>query len=217
MKSFLVAGICLIILTSSCAPESDNGVTANMPDTTSVKQEKLHFNNDLTKYSNLGGLVGIYEVEPMLTISKTDSSNAESVPKKVSAAYHLLSRQAEKIGAVVLQPGQISYNNDASNFKFECLFLLREFPSKQPDSASIVLLEPGSMLLYNYYGSYDKLYTAYDKIRKYCTAAEMKITGPMREFYMNDPMSESDSSKWLTRIMVPVAANMAASTGSVPR
>ena len=60
------------------------------------------------------------------------------------------------------------------------------------------------MLVYNYYGPYDKLYTAYNMIRDFCVIAKLAQNGPMREFYVTDPATDSNSEKWLTRIIVPV-------------
>jgi effector-binding domain-containing protein len=60
------------------------------------------------------------------------------------------------------------------------------------------------MLIFNFYGPYQHLFSAYDKIRKYLTQTKLVQTGPMREFYLTDPSIEKDEAKWQTRIMVPV-------------
>ena len=162
------------------------------------------YDNDLSKYPTLPGIVGIYSVSPMLALCRADSAPADRLADKVAAAYGVLGRELGRVGANALVTGQISYNNDPANFKFECLFLLDRVPARTPDSAQVVMLEPGHMLVYNFYGHFAKLHTGYEKIRKYCEASQLKVAGPMREFYVTDPATEKDSGKWLTRIVVPV-------------
>jgi effector-binding domain-containing protein len=61
------------------------------------------------------------------------------------------------------------------------------------------------MYIYNFYGPYGDLYKSYEAIRESMKQAGLEQVGPMREFYMNASANEPDSSKWLTRIMVPVS------------
>jgi effector-binding domain-containing protein len=68
------------------------------------------------------------------------------------------------------------------------------------------VLEASDMLVYNFYGAYQDLYTAYDKVRETLKAQQLSQSGPAREFYVTDPSREKDPKNWLTRIMVPVTA-----------
>jgi effector-binding domain-containing protein len=53
----------------------------------------------------------------------------------------------------------------------------------------------------DYYGTYDKLISAYNSIDKYLADKKLKQKSPAIEQYITDPQTESDSSKWHTRII----------------
>ncbi len=53
----------------------------------------------------------------------------------------------------------------------------------------------------DYYGSYEKLISAYNSIDKYLAENKLKQKAPVIEQYITDPQSESDPSKWHTRII----------------
>lgn len=151
------------------------------------------------------GIIGILNVPEMLTISKIDSAPTQDVSFKVAKAYSVLEEEMNAVGATLDgMPGMITYNNDTTNFKFECILPIKEMPKKEPKFCNIVVLEASPMLIYNYFGPYQQLYTAYNKIRDYNKANGLEQSGPMREFYLTDPTIEKNPGKWQTRIMVPV-------------
>jgi effector-binding domain-containing protein len=53
----------------------------------------------------------------------------------------------------------------------------------------------------NYYGAYDNETDAYAAIRKYLAEHKLKQRFPLIEQYIAGPGTESDSSKWVTRII----------------
>lgn len=157
------------------------------------------------KFSDDKGFVGVFEVPEMLTLCIKDSASAKDMAKKYAEAFTSLEQDLQYLnlkssGAA----GAINYNNDPSNFIFECVYPIEKMPSKQPKKCQVVVLEPSNMLIYNYYGPYAYLYSAYEEIRKQMKLSKLEQNGPMREFYITDPSRVTDSTKWLTRIMVPV-------------
>jgi effector-binding domain-containing protein len=55
-------------------------------------------------------------------------------------------------------------------------------------------------LTIDYYGSYDKTEHAHNQMDKYIKEKNYKMVMPVIEEYITDPMTEKDTSKWLTRI-----------------
>jgi effector-binding domain-containing protein len=162
-------------------------------------------NAQLSKISKDTGIVGVFNIPEMLTICKLDSAPMRDVAFLVAKNYSLLEEEMNAIGAKVDgMPGMITYNNDTTNFIFECVLPIKEVPVKQPKKCQVIVLEATPMLIYNFYGAYNQLFFAYDKIRKYIDANKLTQNGPMREFYLSDPTIEKDPAKWQTRIMVPV-------------
>ncbi len=159
-----------------------------------------------SKLSDSAGIIGIFDIPEMLTISKLDSAPLKDVSFKVAKNYGILEAELNAIGAELDgMPGMLNYNNDENNFIFECVLPIKKMPSKEPKNCKIVVLESTPMLIFNFYGPYEHLFSAYDRIKKHMAANKLAQSGPMREFYLSDPTIEKDPAKWQTRIMVPVA------------
>jgi effector-binding domain-containing protein len=197
--------ISLLIFTWSCTEDYGSEAAVPKKDSTAAAAKDTSNKNNVLEYPDRAGITGIFNVPSMLCISIIDSAAMKDVSAKLTRDYALLEEDVNSTGAEIDgPPGQISYNNDPSNFRFESLLLIKKIPAKQPAHGKIVVLEAGPMVIYNYYGPYQKLFTAYDEISSFCKKNKLKPAGPMREFYITDPSVEKDKSKWLTRIMVPV-------------
>jgi len=193
----------IISISFSCNISEDSN--PNEKSISDSLQKALTEKANFAKVGNNEGVIGIFDVPEMLTICKMDSAPMKDVSFKVAKAYSVLEEEMNAIGAKIDGvPGMITYNNDTSNFIFECVLPIKAMPKIQPKICKIVILEATQMLIYNYYGPYQSMFVAYDKIRKYNTANNLKQTGPMREFYLSDPIVEKDPAKWQTRIMVPI-------------
>lgn len=173
-----------------------------------VKEEAKKQKNVLKKYTQLTdepGVIGIFEVPEMLSLCRKDSATASDMAKAFAKNYGLLEKDMAylnlKSGGAA---GSIYYNNDTTNFIFECVYPLTSFPEKKPKHSTVVVLEASPMLIYNHYGEYIDLHFAYDNIKNYVAENELEQAGPLREFYITNPEVVTDHSKWLTRIMVPV-------------
>lgn len=63
-----------------------------------------------------------------------------------------------------------------------------------------------SALLIEHYGNYDEVGPAHNAIEEYCNTNGVNLAGFAIEEYVTDPEMEPDTSKWLTRIIYPIAA-----------
>jgi len=205
LKKTFIYFIGLIVL-SACNSSTDNEKNNNVSNADSivkiVVQKKYSYNFN---YGDKPGVAGIYEVPEMLSLCILDSARLKDMPKKVERAYHVLQDELAFLKIdTFLVAGQIIYSNDTSNFKFECFQLLDKMPTVQPQQTKIVMLEAEKMLVYNYFGSYQQLPSAYLNMLNHLKTNQLKQAGPFREYYVTDPTSEPDSKKWLTVIMLPV-------------
>jgi effector-binding domain-containing protein len=155
--------------------------------------------------SDKSGPAGVFEVPEMLTLCVKDSADAAHMAEAFARSYTILQNELKSLNLTPNgAPGSIYYNNDPNNFIFECVYPIGKMPAKNPKKCQVVVLEAANMYIYNYYGPYADLYKAYDVIKKEIKAMGLEQSGPMREFYVTADSDEKDSSKWLTRIMVPV-------------
>lgn len=151
------------------------------------------------------GFVGIFLVPEMLTVTKVDSAPVNKVPAAMAKGFEEIREdiklmKADRYGSM----GAIYYNNDTTNFIFECVVPINRMPKIQPKKSQVVVLEEAKMVVYNYYGSYLYLNEAYDEIRQFCAKNNLEQSGPLREFYITDATVVKDSTQWLTRIMLPI-------------
>lgn len=212
VKHKLLFSVLFTLIFVSCSQEEE--IPAKKEPTRQVQTlaekpitDTTSFNNDFTSFGTGSGVVGVFDVPEMLVLSIMDSSDLKHVSDKVVKNYALLEEDMKACGAEMNGPvGQITYNNNPNNFVFENVMCIRRIPGKQPKNSKIVVLEASSMLVFNFYGSYQNLFAAYDKVKRYCDKNDLIQSGPMREFYITDPAKEKDSGKWLTRLLVPVVA-----------
>lgn len=190
-------------LLASCSDEpaavkAPEKVMAPISDSTS-------FSNDILVFNDKPGVVGVFDVPEMLVLSVLDSANVNNVSARMGKDYEVLQEDIAYTGAEVNGPGgTINHNNDPANFKFETIACIKRIPGKQPKRAKVVILEAGPALIFNFYGNYQNLFAAYDKIKRYCKENKLVASGPMREFYLTDPQAEKNPDRWLTRILLPV-------------
>jgi effector-binding domain-containing protein len=61
---------------------------------------------------------------------------------------------------------------------------------------------PASKAVYiNYYGAYDRVSEAYRSVKKYLEANKLKQKQPVIQQFITGPTQESDTTKWLTKIV----------------
>ena len=67
------------------------------------------------------------------------------------------------------------------------------------------IVKGSKALQIDYYGAYDQSGAAHYAMDDYMAAQGLEVVGAVREIYVTDPMSEPDTSKWLTQIIYPVS------------
>lgn len=96
-------------------------------------------------------------------------------------------------------PSAIYFTYDEKNMEAECAAVMCLKEKKETKELETYAIPAGKALLIPYYGAYDKSANAH-----YAMDAYMKEKGLMQtmviEEYVTDPMSEKDTSKWLTNI-----------------
>ncbi|MBO6517092.1 MAG: SRPBCC family protein [Bacteroidia bacterium] len=76
-----------------------------------------------------------------------------------------------------------------------------------PEGFEMYSQDSGQYLMVEYYGNYDQSEKAHTSIGMYMEANNIEMSWPVIEEYVTDPGNEPDTSKWLTRILYPIAAN----------
>lgn len=69
---------------------------------------------------------------------------------------------------------------------------------------SIVNIPASKAIVVNHRGSYDDLVDVHNNIDEYLKKNKLKQKSPVIEQYFSGPVSENDTSKWLTKIVYPV-------------
>jgi effector-binding domain-containing protein len=204
MRSLILFMIWVLFLGFGCdtaEPEKKQVVIQSPQPITAATQ----FENKVDGFTRKPGLVGIANVPEMLCLSIIDSASSKALGATISQTYDSLQSEVSESGATVNgPPGYLAYTNNPKNIRFECVLLISTFPKQQPKKAKVVVLEADNMILYNYYGRYENLFSAYGNLKSYCEKMNLEQSGPMREFYITDPATEPDPRKWLTRIFLPV-------------
>ena len=151
------------------------------------------------------GIRGIIEIPEILTLAIKDSGATADIPVKMGQAYTAIEEDMTALGLEMRgSPGTLFYTNDPKNFVFECVIPINKMPEQKPKNSQIVILESTRAIVYNYYGPYGDMYKAYEKLKPYINDNKLLQTGPSREFYITNVEFESDTSKWLSRIFIPV-------------
>lgn len=201
----------LVLFALSCTEAEKKTPDAEEEKTVVPAKQKITdtttFTNDVYNFDSRPGAIGVFRIPEMLVLSILDSADKKQVSSTMIKNYAILEEDlnainAEMNGAI----GIITYNNNLNNFTFENILCIKRLPKVQPKHSKIIVLEASEMLVYNFYGSYQNLFSAYDKIKRYCNKNDLIQTGPMREFYITDPELEKNPEKWLTRIMLPVVS-----------
>lgn len=211
MKSFLKAAVLVLFIGTvfSCSQEEKKQQEPVAPAPVVEKKitDSTVFKNDLYNFDPASGPIGVYDMPEMLVLSMIDSARQKDVSAALVKDYAILEEEMNAIGAEMNGPvGMISYSNDLKNFIFEPVICIKKIPAKQPTRCKIVVLEASKVLVYNFYGPYQSLFSAYDKIKRYCEKNDLLQSGPIREFYITDPDKEPDQKKWLTRIVLPIVS-----------
>lgn len=203
-KKVLYLLLAIGLLTSCSSPTMKENEQDAKQDSLSKEAAKRVYTYQLN-YGSAPGIIGVREVPEMLALCLLDSAKLKDMSAKVEEVYGFLQKDLADLDSNYTSiAGQIVYNNDSLNFKFECFQLINRAPEQQPKYSNVVILEAEQMLVYNYFGLYQNLPKAYLEVISYVKQNKLKQVGPFREYYVTDPTKEPDAKKWLTVIMLPV-------------
>ncbi|MDI9339031.1 MAG: GyrI-like domain-containing protein [Sediminibacterium sp.] len=200
--SLSMIGIGLFL--TSCNSSDKEQVSDSKRDSLSVNMDSASVNKAVA-IPETPGIIGVYDIPEMLTLAKKDSATGKDISFKIAKVYELLEQEKNATGAEMGgAPGALYYTNTPDNFVFEAVLPIKRLPAKNPTRCNVVVLESGKMVVYNHYGTYMSMFQAYEKLKVYLKENKLEQIGVAREFYITDPMLEKDSTKWLSRIFIPV-------------
>ena len=133
-----------------------------------------------------------------------DTASVATIGAKLGAHYGALvgeitKQKLEQAGA----PFAIYFTESSTNWEMDAGIPV----AKAGKNAGVIQSKNypgGNMLVVSYMGSYDGLPAGHEAARAYIQSNNLTIIGAPWEKYMTDPMSEKDSTKWLTEICYPV-------------
>jgi effector-binding domain-containing protein len=94
-----------------------------------------------------------------------------------------------------------SFTNDDADIEVG-IGITQPVETKQPIISG--KFNASNVVVADYYGPYNNISKAHELIQTWLAANNKKMKGPPYEFYVTDPSSEKDSTKWLTRVYYPV-------------
>lgn len=198
-----IFSVCILCLLVFVACKSENNSSTETTNSVVKKDTILEYKNDLN-FGRLPGIVGVFDVPPMLALYKADSCELKNLGERLPFIYGQLQKEAEKNGIEVNGPlGQIKFNNNPDNFKFACFLLMKQTPINLPLYGNEVILKGGQMLVYNHFGPAENLHVSYQVIKNYIIEKKLNVVNAMREFYVVPP-SEANKSNCITVILIPV-------------
>lgn len=154
---------------------------------------------NLTNDTNYKGIMAIPE---QMALCILDSASSREASKKMEENYNKILKDVEYLNVRVAdQPGCIFYSSSPEKIVFETFMILKDKPRKVPKYSKPIILEATLGLLYDHYGTFNTIHQSYIKIENILKTSGYKQVGPTREIYILN----EDTSRWRTRIIVPIA------------
>lgn len=143
----------------------------------------------------------------LITVKYLDTDIAELDTKMEEAFGKLNAFAQEKNIEVDGPPGAIYYewDYDAGKTDFAVALPVAEQVAGEGEVVYTVLPAQEEMMTYDYIGQYDMMMAVYDKLMERIAAEGYVMDGPAIEIYEVGPPAETDSSKFVTTIMFPLA------------
>ena len=179
-------------------------------------KKKMHevFNNGLSnlkelceaeKNSRFGEITVNSSTAQKLLLVK-DSATMGEMPYKMGEMYgklmtYIVRKELETTG----YPLSIYYkwaNEGYTNFA--CAMPINEKVRTYSKTILYEEIPAQKVVTVDYWGDYKKMEKAYTAMFAYLETNDLKLSGAPWEEYHTDPMSETDTTKWLTRIYYPV-------------
>jgi effector-binding domain-containing protein len=153
--------------------------------------------------------IGGFEAEirsapPLFYIALRNQLREEEIGPKLGENYAFLTDLTKQLSAKQTGvPFTINYAAKGKVYDMAtCLGVESEITVTPPVIAGKI--EAGKQLVIKYYGPYEKIGPLYSEGFKYIIQNNLKAAGAPMEFYVTDPMLETDNTKWLTELVFPI-------------
>ena len=104
-------------------------------------------------------------------------------------------------------PFAIYHTFDETTYKADMEFAIPVMGAQAaPEGLSSGTLAAGDYLLGEHMGPYELSGDTWEAMDAFIACEQIQVTGAPYEMYITDPMSEPDSTKWVTHIVYPVAS-----------
>lgn len=151
------------------------------------------------------GVQGVVDFPPMTLLAVKDSANPKDISFKIGKNFGIIQENMKKGGLNFAgSPLCIYYTNEPDNFVFHAAIPVDKAPKAVDAGVEVITWSQTRCLKYNYFGSYDKMFPAYEKIKEHMKANNLTQAGAAREVYVTDPVTVSDPSQILTEIYIPL-------------
>lgn len=144
------------------------------------------------------------QAQPYIGVGASSSSDPADIGEAMGEAYgkvmsYLSANSIESQGA----PISINISYDEQNAEMICAIPVAEVMEVEEELVSGQTYE-GQALKTVYYGNYDDIGNAHEDLNAYISYYQFERNGQPWEEYITDPMSEPDTSKWMTNVYYPV-------------
>ncbi len=148
--------------------------------------------------------VEIRELKDFNYVSIRQNCSWDDVSQVMTNAYGKLMKYIRSSGAEMTNaPYAIYHNIDNGEIDLEMGIPVNKIIASKGNINSGTFNSSKAASV-DYYGFYDNLGKAHNAIQDWVMKMGMESNGSPMEFYVTDPSSEPDTSKWLTRIYYPV-------------
>lgn len=159
------------------------------------------------KKSRIGSIT-VEDLEERHALIIQDSADFEGIGSKMGEMYGLLMKKMEQMNLeVVGAPFAIYHNWDPEGkTHFACgLPISKKVYARKP--VEYLRLKETRVVSVVHYGEYNTE-KAHRAIDQFVNENQLVITGAPWEEYLTDPMSETDTSKWQTKVYYPILSSL---------
>ena len=133
-----------------------------------------------------------------------DTASLATIGQKLGMHYGTLmgvmqTQKLEQAGA----PFAIYYSESETNWEMDACIPINK-TAKKEGNIQLGKYAGGNMLVVSYMGPYEGTPAGHEAAETYIKTNNLEVIGAPWEKYVTDPMTEKDSTKWLTEICYPV-------------
>ncbi|TFH23191.1 MAG: hypothetical protein E4H10_12515 [Bacteroidia bacterium] len=152
------------------------------------------------------GTIGVETQNSMFALVANGAGTMETIGEDLGPMYELIFAEVEKQGLQVSGPAFVEYLDfdEATGYSnYRAGFMVDRAGSNAGEVVAVVYPEM-KVVQAMHTGPYEEFTNSYDKLDKYITTNGLEVSGKAFEFYVTGLMTESDDSKWETRIVFPL-------------